>query len=100
MQRGSNLDLSGSGDELMPAQCPRAPHPIAEAPLPVHFMTADLCPSPSTQDVVSFGAMEGAEGEDDAILVEASAREEWSNSPLDYTAPHSSYAGDLHYSEV
>ncbi len=44
--RASDVDLSGSGDELMPAQCPHAPHPPAAGPLPVRFMTADLCPLP------------------------------------------------------
>ncbi len=91
---------SGSGDEPAPAQCPRAPHPPAAGPLPVCFMTADLRPSPDAQDVVSFSAMEGTEEEDDAISVAASAREEWSNSPLDYTVPHGSEAGDLHHSDV
>ncbi len=71
----------------MPAQCPRAPHPPTAGPLPVRFMTDDLRPSPDAQDVVSFGAMVGADEENDAISVAASAREEWSNSPLDYTAP-------------
>ncbi len=98
--RVSDADLSGSGDEPVPAQCPRAPHPPAAGLLPVCFITADLCPSPDAQDVVSFGAMEGTEEEDDAISVAASAREEWSNSPLDYTAPHGSDAGDLHHSDV
>ncbi len=42
------------------------------------------------QDVASFGAMEGTEHEDDGISVAASAREECSNSLLDYTAPHGS----------
>ncbi len=91
---------AGSGDEPAPAQCPRAPHPPAAGPLPVRFMTADLRPSPDAQDVVSFSAMEGTEEEDDAISVAASAREEWSNSPLDYTAPHGSDAGDLHHNDV
>ncbi len=49
---------------------------------------------------VYFGAMEGTEEEDDAISLAASAREEWSNSPLDYTAPHGSNAGDLHHSDL
>ncbi len=60
MLRASDADLSGSGDEPVPAQCPRAPHPPATGPLPVRFMTADLRPSPDAQDMVSFGAMEGA----------------------------------------
>ncbi len=98
--RVSDADLSGSGDEPTPVQCPCAPHPRAAGPLPVPFMTADLRPSPDAQDVVSFDAMEGTEEEDDAISVAVSAREEWSNSPLDYTAPHGSDAGDLHHSDV
>ncbi len=44
--------------------------------------------------------MEGTEEEDDAISVAKSAREEWSNSPLDYTAPHGSDTGDLHHNDV
>ncbi len=92
--------FSGSDDELALAHCPRAPRPPAAVSLPVRFMTADLRPSPSTQDVVSFGAMEDAGDEDDAISVAASEREEWSNSLLDYTAPHGSDAGDLHHSDV
>ncbi len=32
--------------------------------------------------------------------VAASAREEWSNSSLDYTAPHGSDAGDLLHNDV
>ncbi len=96
----SDADLSGSGDKPAPAQCPRTSHPPAAGPLPVRFMTAGLRPSPDAQDVVSFGAMEGTEEEDDAISVAASAREEWSNSLLDYTAPHGSDAGDLHHSDV
>ncbi len=36
----------------------------------------------------------------DAISVATSVREEWSNSPLDYTAPHGSDAGDLNHSDV
>ncbi|KAI2647602.1 ORF V: Enzymatic polyprotein [Labeo rohita] len=63
-------------------------------------MTADLHPSPGAQDMVSFGAMEDAEEGDDAISVAASEREEWSNSPLEYTAPHGSDAGDLHHGDV
>ncbi len=98
--RVSDADLSGSGDEPAPAQCPCAPHPPAAGPLPVCFMTADLRPSSDAQDVVSFGAIEGNEEEVDAISVAASAREEWSNSPLDYTAPHGSDAGDRHHSDV
>ncbi len=98
--RVSDADLSGSGDEPAPAQCPRVPHPPAAGPLPVCFMTADLCPSPDAQHVVPFGAMEGTEEEDDAISVAASAREEWSNSLLDYTAPHGGGAGDLDHSDV
>ncbi len=74
--------------------------PPAAGPLPVRFMTADLRPSPNAQDVMSFGAMEGTEEEDNAISVAVSLRDEWSNSPLDYTAPHGSDAGDLHYSDV
>ncbi len=35
-----------------------------------------------------------------AISVAASVREEWSNSPLDYTTPHGSDAGDHHHSDV
>ncbi len=77
------------GDEPARAQCPRSPRPPAAGPLPVCFMTADLRPSPDAQDVVTFGAMEGTEEEDDAISVAASVRKEWSNSPLDYTAPQS-----------
>ncbi len=95
-----DTDLSGSGDEPAPVQCLRAPHPPAAGPLSMRFMTADLRPFPDAQDVVSFGAMEGTEEEDDAISVAASAREEWSNSPLDYTAPHGSDTGDLHHSDV
>ncbi len=98
--RISDADLSGSADEPAPAQCSCAPHPPAAGPLPVRFITADLRTSPDAQDVVSFGAMEGTEEEDDAISVAASAREEWSNSQLDYTAPHDSDAGDLHHSDV
>ncbi len=63
----SDADLLGSGDEPAPAQCPRAPHPPAAGPLPVRFMTTDLRPSPNVEDVVSFGAMEGTEEEDDAF---------------------------------
>ncbi len=44
--------------------------------------------------------MEGTKEEEDAISVAVSAREKWSNSPLDYTAPHGSDAGDLHHSDV
>ncbi len=44
--------------------------------------------------------MEGTKEEDDAISVAVSAREKWSNSPLDYTAPHGSDVGDLHHSDV
>ncbi len=98
--RVSDADLSGSGDEPAPAQCPSAPYPPTAGPLPVRFMTADLRPSPDAQDVVSFGAMEGTVEEEDAISVAASAREEWSNSPLDYTAPHGSVSVDLHHSDV
>ncbi len=94
--RVSDTDLSGSGYEPAPAQCPRAPHPPAAGPLPVRFMIADLRPSPDAQDVVSFGAMEGTEEEDDAISVAASAREEWSNW---ITLRHGSDAGDLHHSD-
>ncbi len=65
MPRVSDTDLSGSGDEPALAQCPRAPHPPAAGPLPVRVMTADLRPSPDAQDVVSFGAMEGTEEEDE-----------------------------------
>lgn len=49
--------------------------------LPVCFMTADLCFSPTAQDMVSFRAKEGAE--DDAISVSASTKEECSNNPVD-----------------
>ncbi len=44
--------------------------------------------------------MEGTEEEDDAISVAASAREEWSNQELGYTAPHGCDAGDFHHSDV
>ncbi|RXN07830.1 mitogen-activated kinase kinase kinase kinase 4-like protein [Labeo rohita] len=96
--RASDVDLSGSGDKIAPAQYPRAPHPPDASS--VRFMTADLRPSPGTQGMVSFGAMEDAEEGDDAISVAASEREEWSNSPLEYTAPHGSDAEDLHHGDV
>ncbi|KAL0152042.1 hypothetical protein M9458_052646, partial [Cirrhinus mrigala] len=98
--RAFDVDLSGSGDEIAPAQYPRAPHPPDAGSLPVRFMTADLRPSPGAQDMVSFGAMEDAEEGDDAISVAASEREEWSNSPLEYTALHGSDTGDLHHGDV
>lgn len=80
MSQASDANLLGSGDEPTPAQCSLAPHPPAAGPLPVHLMFSVLCPSLIAQDVVSFKAMEGAEEEDDAISVAASARE-WSKNP-------------------
>ncbi len=82
--------------------------------LSVHALLTPCCRSPSSalhdrwspplpwrsKCGVYFGAMEGTEEEDDAISVAVSAREEWSNSQLDYTAPHGSDAGDLHHSDV
>ncbi|KAL0172936.1 hypothetical protein M9458_033247, partial [Cirrhinus mrigala] len=100
VSRASDVDLSGSGDEIAPAQYPRAPHPLDPGSLPVRFMTADLRPSPGAQDMVSFDGMEDAEEGDDAISMAASEREEWSNSPLEYTALHCSDARDLHHGDV
>ncbi len=93
--QASDADLSGSGDEPAPAQCPRAPHPPAAGSLPGSFMIADLLSSLDTQDVVSFGAMEGTEEEDDTNSVAASAREEWSNCCWITLAPRQRRGGPV-----
>lgn len=84
--QASDVDQSGSGDELAPAQCPHTPaHPPAVGFLLLHIMTTALRPSPDAQYMASFGAMEGPEDEDGAVSVAASMKDEWSNSPLGYT---------------
>lgn len=40
----------------------------------MHFMAADLHPSPDAQDVVSFGTTEDVEEDDDFISVAASEK--------------------------
>ncbi|RXN20612.1 mitogen-activated kinase kinase kinase kinase 4-like protein [Labeo rohita] len=86
------------GDELAQLALPRSSSAASLEPRSKVTRASDVDLSGS--DMVSFGAMENAEEGDDAISVAASEREEWSNSPLEYTAPHSSDAGDLHHGDV
>ncbi len=88
--------------ESVPEPAPsHEPTESAPEPAPSREPTESLISTPPPMlKMWSFGAMEGIEEEDDAISVAASAREEWSNQELGYTAPHGSDAGDFHHSDV